>query len=322
MPRCLLVLLFLVLAPFARATTWDEPWHGEVLRGSDTLGLFEIVALDHEAARLKTIRTLAGEGTPAEIEVDAHAYWRLQFTSLFRDESGKIHDEFAPDLPEGHRAYLLLKRHGRRWQLATPTAGVAGILDDGTVAATYRISVEKTIQDAKAYEHVQACLFRASHGDRCPRDSLATYLVDPLSEPAAGLGPEATPGEVQRFFRQHVALESAYLLDASLPLALLEPFLAHAFFHTQVSAVRALKASHDPGRDDRLVTFIADPSREANARVTAVLMAKEIANSALTSRIKALKVVDENEAGLPMGIMDPRIGTSFPDSVQNAIESL
>lgn len=309
-------LLLLLLAPLAHAGTWDEPWHDEVLRQADTLGLYEVVQVDAKKLTLRRIRTLAGEQTPDQLVVDG--LYRLPH---HEDTAGHGLDESMAFVEAGEQSYLLLKRVDGHWQLPTPSSGFATLIAEGRVAATYRASFHQAVQDADDYERVQACLFRALHDGECDVATLAAELDAPLAETPGGLN--GTEADAERFFRQHVALESAALLKRSLPLSTLEPFLQDAGYHTQLSAVRALVVNAEPGRNARLLAFIQDPERDVSARAMGVQLAAGLGDAALIAALKAYgPEAPEDEAALAMDIMDPRIGTRFPASVKAAIEAL
>ncbi len=307
-----LAILFIAVPPVS-AHTWDEPWHREVVRQADSFGLFELVESDGHGAKLKHIKTLAGATPPDTFPLSG--YYRPGYFDSDDHELG---------LGKGERAYLLLKRNGEDWQLATPTAGIDVLRGDGFVAATYRISFHQTLQRPDAYERVETCIFLHLHKETCDVGKLANELDAPLREKAAALSETATVEEQELFFRQHVALEAAYLLGRDLPLNTLEPFLKSDFFHTQISGVRAMASNRDPKRDARLLDFIRDDSRTPVARVMAVLTAQEFGSAALLDDIRAYApLASEEESSLPIGsIMDPRIGTAYPPSLKQAIESL
>lgn len=299
------------------ATTWDEPWHRQVVANADSLVLVEVLSVKGGVAHVRALKQLAGEATPAEFDVaviDA-----LELTST----NSASHDEHEIGLIAGSKAYLLPKHDKQAWTLLTPTAGIDQVQPGDAVAATYRISAHQALQGTADYELVQSCVFRQLHGGQCDVTTLQAQLDKPLRANPAALSEDATQKEQDMFFRQHVALESAYLLKRSLPLKELEPFLQSGFFHTQISAVRALAASQDQGRNARLVEFIKDESRLPVAQAIAVVMAKELGDQALIAEIKTLAPkASDADSHLPIALMDPRIGTAFPPSVKAAIEEL
>lgn len=310
-----LAALLLCVGPVS-ATTWDEPWQREVVKKADSFGLFEVVSTDGLKAHLRTLKTLAGQATPSELNLSVDP--AMRYTSIFEDERGEF------DFRVGQKVYLLPEHGKQGWMVLTPSAGIAPVRDDGrNVAATYRISVHQTLQSIDDYEKVQRCIFQHLHGGNCDESALRVQLDEPLAQPPGSLSENARPEQQALFFRQHVALESAYLLERDVPLATLEPFLRADFFHTQLSAVRALAASHDPQRNARLLAFIKDPTRLPMAQAMAVLMAKEIGDKKLIAELKSwAPKASTAESSLPIAIMDPRVGTAFPSSVRAAIEEL
>ncbi|WP_257388387.1 hypothetical protein [Tahibacter caeni] len=293
-------------AASAAATTWNEPWQDQVARGADSLGLFEVLERGGGRATVRTIKTLAGTPTPRQFTVDS------AFSAAAR---GRHDEELGLALRKGSRVYLWLDGDAKQWQLPTPTAGIAGVMPDGNVAATYRISPHQAVQAADAYERVQTCVFRHLHGEGCDTAALAADLDAPLQEDAAALSETATPAEQARFFRQHVALESAFLLQRPVPLARLEPFLRRDFFHTQISAVRALAVSDEAGRDARWIAFIKDDARDPAARAMALFLARERKAEAVLGGIEGYAPADPKAECALVPIMDPRIGTRFPGTL-------
>ena len=93
--RSLLVILFVcfVIAHDVRATTWDEPWHDEVMRGSESFVKVKITANEGSVVKAEVIKFLAGKQTPAQIEL--RGYWRLTLGSVSSDTS-ELRLPFAP----------------------------------------------------------------------------------------------------------------------------------------------------------------------------------------------------------------------------------
>lgn len=302
---------------FAMATSWDEPWQDEVIRKADSFGLYEIKSVSGRKATVHTVRMLAGTPTPDVFVIDG--YYDLKLTS----SSGGHDDELGIGLEPGTRAYLWPKHTAKGWQLPTPMAGISAEMPPQQVAATYRASFHQAVQSAAAFERVQTCIFKKLHGGACDVAPLAEDLAAPLKLAPASLSERSSEADQKLFFRQHVALESAYLLKRPLPLATIEPFLKNDFFHQQISAVRALSVSNDPGRDERIVRFVKDDTRIGCARAMAIMLAIEQRNEAVMAKLRSYKPVDpETETILPINIMDPRIGTTFPDTLGKALAEL
>lgn len=303
-----------IFAMAASATTWDEPWQKQVIANASSFGLYEVIEVKGSHAKLRTIKTLAGMPTPAEFEIDGD--YALVYTS------GNPDHEHDLAMQAGGKAYLLPKLVGKKWKLPTPSSGIDSLQPNGeNVAATYRISFHQTLQPADAYERVQICLFKKLHGGDCDTSKLSADLLDPLKQKPASLSESATEADQTLFFRQHVALESSYLLDEPLPLTTIEPFLQSGFFHQQISAVRALSIARDAERDARIVAFIKDDSRTGVARAMAIFLAYQDKNQVVLTALKGYQPKNpKEETYLPLNIMDPRVGTAFPGTLEDALK--
>lgn len=290
----------------ANATTWNEPWHREVVRDATALGLYEVLSSDARSVTLKRIKQLAGEDTGDKVKVDS--FYALALTSLSGD---------GPELRfrPGLRAYFYLKRTAGAWAIATPSAGWAPVQSNGMVAATYRFSAHQALVEAPLYELTQRCVFIAVHKQGKCDTQVSDFISAELAKP-----PEALDGEnVNGFFRQHVALETAYILNYPLGAKTIEPFLSKPDMHVQISAVRALAASQLPGKAERLMRFVEDDRADMTARIMATLMLREIGAHAMKQRLlEYSKKAPKLESGLGIAIMDPRIGTAYPQTIAEA----
>ncbi len=313
---CKLKLLFLMLmlgCVDAMAHTWDEPWHKEVVSQANSFGLYEVKKVSGQTLKLKLVKHLAGEKTKKKIKVsDFYLYEKM---------SSSAADEHGFWLGKGQRVYLYLHKDGRKYTLATPTAGSDKILDDESVGATFRHSLHKTQIDIVAYEALQTCIFISLHNGACASETVDFHILVPLKERVSVLSAEALAEDFELFFKQHAALESAYLAGYALPNDLLAPFLESEFFHVQISAVRALSVSHDAAKVKKLVDFVLSKHGTGIAKVMAVIMLNELKASDVNERLQAyLPISSSEEVYLGGDIMDPRIGTWYPPSVKAAIE--
>jgi len=72
-----------------------------------------------------------------------------------------------------------------------------------------------------------------------------------------------------------------------------------------------------------LMAFVADDTRNLLARVVAAEMIREAGARELMDSITAyVPKASTERVGLGMNIMDPRIGTRFPESLKQALEKL
>ncbi len=300
------------------AETWSEPWHREVLLRSDSLAEVEFLRKRRDSIEVRVLGVLAGESLPERVRIASPAKVSLTSASGHREE-------LSPWIDPGRRYFVLLARDGKVWRLQSPSSGADDVMPGGQVAATYRISFTKAVQSESEYRRLQSCVFNVVKKRPCDVEALSDLLVTPLHEPASGLGPDVSADEASRFFKQHAAMESSYLLRKPLQPKQMEPFLEHGFFHTQVSAVRALAVINDIHATERLESFVRDGSRTGVARSMAIVMLAERGEVETIKRLQ-LEVDDladiDAESQLPIpSIMDPRIGTWFPGTVRDAIRS-
>jgi hypothetical protein len=324
-PAVIVLLLLGYLLCFATigySTTWDEPWHKQVVAAADNFGLYEVVSSSPERAVFKTIRQLAGIDSGSQVEIVGFNGAKLVSSSTV---NGRPTGEFSLGFSKTGRYYLFLQKSksGNTWTIATPTTGYAEVQSNGLVAATYRISMHQAEIDAASYELTQICIFRKLHGQEKCSPETYKFIDDQLALPPGPLGPNSSKTDGERFFHQHAALETAYIAGYPVPLETLSKFLADSVVHTQISAVRALAATPTRERNAKLLGFVMDKSRTSIARVFAVLMLRENNARELKDQVAAyLPQAPADETGLGMNIMDPRVGTSFPGSVKSALQEL
>jgi hypothetical protein len=316
------VLVVLMLGSSLEASTWDEPWHRDVVAKAEAFGLYEVVTSSSGKVALKEVRHLAGAQTGPTIEVTGfYAGELLSVTSVngVRDSESAVRLE-GP----GTRYYLFLRKapSGATWQIASPTTGYAVVRPDGKIVATFRISFHQALVDSTTYELTQTCIYLKLHGEACSPDSSKYILTQLAAEPAV-MSADATPEQADRFYMQHAALETAYLIGYAVDRDILSKYLRDSVVHTQISAVRALRASDSKERNAMLMAFVTDDSRNLLARVFAVLMIREAGATELKDQVRAyIPNASAAGVGLGMNIMDPRIGTNFPGSLKEALQKL
>jgi hypothetical protein len=297
----------------AQATTWDEPWHREVVSVATSFGLYEIEKSGPDSVTLKLLKHIAGEDTGSLVKVNS--FYALRLTS----HSGEHGPKFR--LPAGKKAYFFLKRAGGAWAIATPTAGYAALGTDGTVLATFRISVHQAVLDATLYEDLQRCIFMVLHGERSCDSHISAFINMELAKPVEGPAGESTGGTREGFFRQHAALETVGFIRHALSDVTLERFLSKPDVHVQISALRALAASSRTDKAERLMRFVEDDKASLTARIMAALMLKEIGAREMKQRLMDYAVnASEEEVGLGIALMDPRVGTNFPSTLKRAVK--
>lgn len=295
----------------ARATTWDEPWHREVVSGADTLGLYEIVTSAHDVLTLKLVKHLAGAATDADVTVTS--FYALRLTSRSGDGPG-----FR--MRPGDQAYFYLKKTGATWALATPSAGYALVKPAQQVAATYRISMHQAMVDVALYEDTQRCIFGLLHGSTACDPQVAAFIDATLAQAPEGIIGNDAPVRQAVFFRQHAALETAAFLQYPVADATLAPFLAKPDTHVQISAVRLLAAGKRPDTAERLMQWVENEHADTAARIMAATLLEESGAHGMKPRLLAYAAhASEQQSGLGIGIMDPRIGTRYPHTLREAV---
>ena len=296
------------------ATTWDEPWQEQVLREAETFAQYRV--LENKAARLvlKKTRHVAGKETPEEVVVKG--FFLLQLGS--RSST----DELSIDWDEDSVMYCFLKKaRGNTWQLPTPTAGFAEV-EEGTVTATYRHSYHKALVSEKIYELTMGCLFKKVHGEGFDEKPVREFIEATLGKPPVKLPEDPEKASTDPFFLQHAALECLYYLGRPDDLDRVRPFLVFDDYHGQISAVRALSGIQTPSARKELLKFL-EGDGNGFAKVMAVWgLKRQAAREAIDRLRKIHETASTEEVGFGGRVMDPRVGTSFPENVRAAIAEL
>jgi len=316
----LVLFLLPALGPVLPATTWDEPWHADVIRRAHTFVLVEVVAnpTGHEV-KARLVRHLAGRKLPATLTIAGFHSLRIGSTSSAAGDQ-ELRLPFKPK----DRVYTFLrkKKDAPTWQLATPTAGWARLADD-EVTATYRHSYHKALVDRDLYEKSSTALFLHLHGKPCDRKFVTRFLEEMLGLEPSYFGKGNDSPETRRFFRQHVALELFAHLGRAEDLARLEPFLRARGDHIQISAARALAGLTTGPARKRMEKFLLAKDRIGFAKVMIIRgWRRQEAREMAPVLEKFLAEGEDAKCGFGGSIMDPRVGTRFPSSVKAAARGL
>ena len=322
------------------AAVWDEPWHREMVLGADSFGLYETVDVTPFVTTFKRVRALAGVDTQDSVTVDGF-YGSTTPSATSKRPGQNYDDEWTLRFRSGRKYYLFLKRAADgpgalidpskattgtptdSWRIATPTGGFAELQANGSVVATYRHTLHQAVVDAATYELTQTCIFDTLHHARPCSPDVRAFIDEQLQLEPASLAGTPSQQESERFFKQHAALETAYLVGASVDRARLDTFLRAPFFHAQIGAVRALARLDSADRNTMLADFVADDTRNPLARVFAVEVIRELHAVDLKERLTAyLPNAPTAEVGLGVRVTDSRVGTSFPHSVHDALSHL
>jgi len=305
--NAILALLLILPEAFAR-TTWDEPWQKEVVANADTLVRAEILVAAPGRVEFKVLKHIVGAEIPATGALVGFS--KLNFVSYSVKE-----DVFG--FRKGEVYYLFLEKADKKmeYNIATPTSGFA-VSKNGTTTATFRHSLHKAYATDELYEMSMIAIFKTLKRQKTELSELKRYIQTQLKKKPVG-----TP-EFEQFCEQHVALELLYYLGGG-ELDQLEPFLNHDDLHVQASAVRALGKLPRKVCQERLLGFITDSEKAPFARVLAVWALRDLKAYSTADKLgEIIESSDDHESSMGCALMDPRIGTHFPNSVHDGIRSL
>jgi HEAT repeat protein len=115
----------------------------------------------------------------------------------------------------------------------------------------------------------------------------------------------------------------AYMMNYPISAEKLEPFLATNDMHVQISAVRALAGGQLPDKAERLMGVLEDDHANMTARIMATVLLREIDAHSMKQRLlEYSQKAPKDESGLGVAIMDPRIGTWFPQTLAEAAKEI
>ena len=296
------------------ATTWDEPWHKEVVQDADSY--IRVMLTQALPNRVEFILVKHLAGFPVEKEGALTGFSKLNFGSYSVKE-----DVFR--LNPKMEYYLFVKRTKRRheYEIATPSTGYAEV--DGKMgSATYRHSYHQALVPIEDYEMTMTAIFKELKHESQNLDPARKYVASQLALKPAGIPTDTHGDEFSRFCGQHVALELQYYLGGA-DIAKLEPFLRHENPHGQISAVRALGRLPKTVAMARLIDFIASPDRDGFAKVMAIWALRDMhAVEAGPKLRETLSSTRDEKTGFGGNIMDPRVATQFPESVHASIQEV
>ena len=299
----------------ARATTWDEPWHEEVMRNSDSFVKVKVTGSTGPRFKADVLQFLGGIKTPEQIELEGFSQLRVMSTS------SHAHELRLP-FQVGQIYYLFIKKSEKTnaYQIPTPTSGWARI-EGANVIATYRHSYHQALVPPDTYEKTMQAVFKGIKGQQYDEGFMTRFIKEQLSQPVASLNSN-DPAVMSRFFLQHVALESFYHLGKGADLSLLVPFVNSGNYHVEISACRAVSRINSKESKEVLIKFI-EGKGSGFAKVMSVWGLQRLNAKEMIPRLEEfVKSGIDQETGFGGSIMDPRIATMFPDSVKEAIKYL
>lgn len=292
------------------AETWNEPWQKEIIQKSDYLVLGEVLDADNKAVKVKVIKGFGDNKTADEITIDG--FFLLTLTS----SSGRgVHF----NLEAGKKYYLFLKKNDTgNYSLPTPTSGYAYVDDEQNVIATYRHSYHQALVSQDIYELTYQNIWSYYKKKKYNPAEITAFINTHLEIKPSGLEEE----EINEFFLQHAALETAYLLDLSPDFKKVDKFTSCENFHLRVSALQLLGNNRTSDSKELLLKSIKSEHHSDFEKVIAIWSLERIGDKAYISKLKKMQnELSDEDGGFGGNIMDPRVGTYFP-SPRGAVSSL
>lgn len=301
------------------ATTWDEPWQKEIIEKSDYFIYGEVISNADSLIEILVLSNFSSKETSDTIQVTG--FHLLDLCSL---SSGDI---ISFDQEPGTRGYLLLKSNDDGdFELPTPTSGFDKLVD-GLIYATYRHSYHQAGISPAFYEFTYTQIWNKIHGLSYDSIAILAYVDSVLAYPPAGFGSEES---VSRFYCQHVALETAYLMGLTIEKRLLLKFMEdEENFHNQVSGIRAMGVYRDEASLMQLYELVKKENDGENQlnfqKVIAIWEIRKSRNTKVIRKLKKLrKKVSDDDTGFGGNLMDPRVCTYFPtprQAIEDVIEN-
>lgn len=310
--KTILLLAFVFVTTITSATTWDEPWQDKVIKEADYFVFAKVNDFDEiKGVTIEIIKSLGGQELKGQIQITD--FYALDLLS--RSEAHGREFQFE-DIKE---CYFFIKKNDKgKYCIATPTAGF-DYLKDGNVYATYRHSYHQVLVPVDLYEKTMTAIFNNYHNQPYDNHFIRDFVIKYTSLKPAGFSEH----EINTFFAQHVALECAYHLRLTGFYPNLLLFLTDTSnFHNQVSAARALVSYNTIACKQELLKVISDTTRSDFVQVICIWTLSEFKPIELKEQLlKVYETASTEDNGFGGNIMDPRIGTYFPD-VKDALGKL
>lgn len=303
-------VLFIILTTLSSyATTWDEPWQKEIIEQSEYFVLAEVIKISETKVTVE-IEKAFGKQIEGKIVIDNFFLLHIcSYSSGHGPEFNFIKNE---------KGYFFLKKGDNgNYQIPTPSSGFDRIVE-GKVHATYRHTYHQAAVDPETYELTYNEIWNKFHGTEYDTTKINSFINTNITKEPAGFEAD----EIDLFFLQHSALETAYLLDIKLDFETLKKFSESENFHSQVSALRAF--SHSPTEQSKkyLLEYIQNEDKGNFTKVIAIWSLWNMGDEKINKQLIKLKdKISGEETGFGGNIMDPRVCTHFP-SPKNAIVEL
>ena len=282
------------------STTWDEPWRKEIIEEATHFILGEVINNTDTAIILNVIKDFDNQ-IQGQIIIDG--YFLLDLCS--RSEGHALDFSFE----EGKKAYFLMQKGEKgNYKIPTPTSGVDFINED-QVHCTFRHSYHQAALSPEIYELVYRSIWgQYKNGDRIP-DNLIEFIDSTLNKKPSGFEED----EIQIFFEQHAALETAFLMGIKLDIDIISKFIEAENDHAQISGIRALGINKSKRARKYLYEYIKNSKSNNFNKVIAIWSLWEHGKRIDKTKLWKLRVdLSDEEKGFGGNLMDHRVCTYFP----------
>ena len=298
----LFLALIITIQTKVSAETWNEPWQKEVIKGADYFVLAKVLSnVDTIGAKIEIIKHFGKQKLNGTVLING--FYNLNMTSA----SGQgVHLNFEKDQT---LYFLLSKRKDGNYAISTPTSGYAVLSEEKLVVATYRHSYHQAQIPQDIFEESYTAIWNYYKTSKYDKESILPFINKYIDKKAAGFD----ENEISTFFKQHVALETAYLLDLPISLERLKKFVESDNFHSCVSALQLMSNSKDDETKEYLFNFIKNEENNNFERVIAIWSLSKIGGRKYKNKLLAIaNNMSDEMTGFGGNIMDPRVGTYFP----------
>lgn len=309
-PFLFIFCFFLLSFSYSKAETWDEPWQKEIIQKSDYFVLGKVTEVNDHSLKIQIIKNIGKSKIENEIIIDD--FFMLHLTS----SSGHgVHFEFE----NGETAYFFLQKNKNgNYSLPTPTSGFALVDEENNVSATYRHSYHQALISQEIYEFTYLNIWHYYKKKKYKKNKISEFIKAQLEIEPAGFEDD----EINQFFLQHVALETAYLLNLSPDFNLVMKFANSDNYHSRISAIQLLGIYNSTQSKEFLFSTLNNDKFTDFEKVIAIWALKKTDDKNYISKVKNLSdSLSDESNGFGGNIMDPRVGTYFP-SPKEAAEKL
>ena len=284
--------------------TWDEPWQKEIIEQTDYLVYGKVLTASDTLVRIEILKSIGGElnGT---IVIDGFSMLHLCSIS-----GGQRPEFYMKADQEGY--FFLTKGEGGNYHIPTPTSGFDQI-NKGEVSATYRHTYHKALVSPELYEMTYTAIWNHYHGKPYDTTRIQNFIDTQLVLPPAGFDED----EIGTFFKQHVALETAYLLGIQLNFEQVKKFIECDNFHAKVSSLRAMTHLKEKMHLNYMLKFVETTRDEHFLTVIALWSLWNIGDKRTQKKLWKLRdTLSTEEEGFGGNIMDHRVCTYLPSPKQ------